>query len=197
MILLISALLPDTTVAITRAQPGWLWTVEGIIVLVLATVMVVLLGAYAFLAWKLKDAFGRIADILEKVRGDVKPVADRAAQIADHLEHAAASVDGAVSDVADTIRAANDTLKDAVATADERIRELDAIVQMARDEAEDLVVGAASTLRGVRGGIRAFRGVRRRGDGEELEDGAEERVPSPTRRTGGPRIQHEPAQDEE
>jgi len=104
----------------------------------------------------------------------------------------------AVDEVTDTIRTANETLRDAVATADERFHELDAIVQIARDEAEDLVVGTASTVRGVRGGMSAFR-HRRPPAAPQDEDGAdeEEAPPAPPRRAGGPRVRHEPARNEE
>jgi hypothetical protein len=103
----------------------------------------------------------------------------------------------AVDEVTDTIRTANDTMRDAVATADERFHELDAIVRLARDEAEDLVVGTASSVRGVRRGLSAFR---RRPPAEMPPDeDVEDDVPPPPprRRRGGPRVRRGNARTEE
>ncbi|HUO52500.1 MAG TPA: hypothetical protein VMT93_08280 [Gemmatimonadaceae bacterium] len=193
--LLTTVLIDSAAAPVMRAQPAWLWTLEAVIAVSLALLMAALLAAYLVLAWKLRSAFEKLANAVERFRADVRPVTERAAAIADHLEVAAASVRGAVEDVTDTIHGANETLRDAVATADERFRELDAIVQVARDEAEDLVVGSASALRGVRGGLSAFGRRRRRAEADA--DGAEDEAPDePPRREGGPRVRRPVAQDE-
>jgi len=198
MIVPIARLALDSATVVTRAEPGWLWGLEGTIAVIVAVLLIVLLGSYLVLAVLLKRAFDRLSAAVERFRGDVWPVTQRAAEIAEHLEEAASNVNGAVTEVTDTLRAANETLRDMVATADERFRELDAIVQVARDEAEDLVTGAASTVRGVRGGLRAFRDQRRSAPifAREAQDDPETPPPTPRRR-GGPRARRSASRDEE
>ena len=190
----------DSVTVVSRAEPGWLWGLEGIIAIIVAVLLIVLLGSYLVLAIQLRRAFERLSNAVERFRGDVLPVTQRAAEIADHLEEAASNVNDAVGDIADTLRAANDTMRDVVATAEERFRELDAIVQVARDEAEDLVTGAASTVRGVRGGIRAFRDQRRSAPAfahEAQDDPEAAPAPPARRRRGGPRIRRAAPPDDE
>jgi len=183
----------DSAIAVTRAQPGWLWTVEGTVAVIIAVLLIGLLGAIALLIWRLSRAFERIVDAVERFRTDILPVTERAASIAEHLEEAASSVKDSVEGVTDTINTANEALRDAVATADARFREFDAIVRVARDEAEDAVVGAASVIRGVRGGASAFRqrGASRRAEDEDVRE-----APAPRRR-GGPRARHQRSGDAE
>ena len=200
MILPLALAALDSVTVVSRAEPGWLWGLEGIIAVIVATLLIVLLTAHIVFAVLLKRAFDRMSAAIERFRGDVRPVTQRAAEIAEHLEEAASNVNDAVGDVADTLRTANDTMRDIVATAEERFRELDAIVQVARDEAEDLVTGAASTVRGVRGGIRAFRDQRRSAPAfaREAQDDPESPPPPPARRRrGGPRIRRGASQDDE
>lgn len=195
---LFAAALDSSAYTISRAEPAWLWSLEAGIALTIALMLVAMLAGYLILAWKLRNTFERLGDLAESFRRDLLPVTRRAAEIAEHLEGAAASVHGAVDEVTETIRSANERLRDAVETADARFHDLDAIVRLARDEAEDVVVGAASTLRGVRGGFSAFRGHRRRAAEAPVDGETEDNTPPlPPRRAGGPRIKHEPAQDGE
>lgn len=178
----------DSVTLVARAEPGWLWDVEAFVAVVVAVLLIVLLAAHVYLAILLKRAFDRLTASVERIRGDIRPVMQSATEITLNLEEAAATVNGAVLEVADTLRSANETIRDIVETADERFHELDAIVQVARDEAEDIVTGAASTVRGVRGGIRAFRDRPHRSptlahDAHDPED-----APRPPKRRGGPRI---------
>ncbi len=178
---------------VTRTEPGWLWTLEGTVAVIIAVLLIALLGAIALLIWRLSKAFERIVDAVEKFRTDILPVTEKAASIAEHLEEAASSVKDSVEGVTDTINTANEALRDAVATADARFREFDAIVRVARDEAEDAVVGAASVIRGVRGGASAFRHRRP----ATRDDDAEERDTPAPRRRGGPRARHQRSGDAE
>ena len=190
----------DSVTVVSRAEPGWLWGLEGIIAVIVAVLLIVLLTSYIVLGVMLKRAFDRMNAAVERFRADIRPVTQRAAEIAEHLEEAASNVNDAVGDVADTLRAANDTMRDVVATAEERFRELDAIVQVARDEAEDLVTGAASTVRGVRGGIRAFRDQRRSAPAfarDAQDDPEAAPAPPARRRRGGPRIRRAAPPDDE
>jgi hypothetical protein len=200
MILPVAVAALDSVTVVSRAEPGWLWGLEGFIAVVVAVLLIALLTSYLVIAVMLKRAFDRLSAAVERFRGDIYPVTQRAAEIAEHLEEAASNVNDAVGDVADTLRAANDTMRDVVETAEERFRELDAIVQVARDEAEDLVTGAASTVRGVRGGIRAFRDQRRSAPAfaREAQDDPEAAPPPPARRRrGGPRIRRAAPPDDE
>jgi len=185
------SLLQDPGVLVSRAQPAWLWTLEGTIAVLVALAVLALIAALVIVMLRLSRTFGQLTASLDKFREEIHPVTQRAAAIAGHLEGAAASVHEAVDEVTDTIHSANESLRDALATADARFHEIDAIVQLARDEAEDVVVGAASTVRGVRGGFSAFRHRAPRDD--EGDD-----APSvPPRRSGGPRRRHHRAGDTE
>jgi hypothetical protein len=184
----------DSAALVVRAEPGWLWTLEGTVAVIIAVLLIGLLGAIALLIWRLSKAFERIVDAVEKFRTDIMPVTEKAASIAEHLEEAALSVKDSVEGVTDTINTANEALRDAVATADARFREFDAIVRVARDEAEDAVVGAASVIRGVRSGASAFR--HRRAAQRDDDDEGERDVPAPRRR-GGPRTRHQRSEDAE
>jgi hypothetical protein len=186
----------DTVAALaTRAQPGWLWTVEATVAVVLVVGQLALLTALSVAIWRLSGTFRQLSAAVDRIREDVKPVTERAAALAGHLEGAASQVHEAVTEVTDTIQHANDVLRGAVETADARFHEFDAIVRVARDEAADVVVGAASVMRGVRGGVTAFRrrGAERRAAAPREED-ADEAPRLPRRRRGGPRIRR---QDEE
>jgi len=185
------ALLQDSGALVSRAEPAWLWTLEGTIAVVVALAVLVLIAALVVVMLRLSRTFGQLTASLDRFREEIHPVTERAAAIAGHLEGAAASVHDAVDEVTDTIHSANESLRDALATADARFHEIDAIVRLARDEAEDVVVGAASAVRGVRGGFSAFRHRAPRDDDED------ETPPAPPRRTGGPRLRHRRAGDTE
>lgn len=184
------ALAPDSAALVSRAQPAWLWTLEGTVVVVLGLTFLALMGALVAVLLRVSKTFGQLTASLDRFRDQLTPVTDRAAAIAGHLEGAAASVHEAVDEVTDTIHSANESLRDALATADARFHEIDAIVRLARDEAADVVVGAASTARGVRGGFSAFRDRAPR----EADDDA---APGPPRRSGGPRLRHHRGGDTE
>ncbi len=187
----------DTTQVVTRMQPGWLWTVEGLVAIIIAVMLIGLLGAVAVMAYRLSRAFDRIGDAVERFRADILPITQKTQAIAEHLEDAATKVHDAVDGVTDTIKSANETLRDAVATADARFQEFDAIVRVARDEAEEAVVGAASVIRGVRTGASVFR---RRGAARRDDDDADtEPTPRPPaeHRRGGPRARHQRSRDAE
>jgi hypothetical protein len=187
--------LDTTAVEMSRAQPGWLWTVEGTVALIVGVLLIGLLGTLAFVFWKLAKAFEEMGDAVDRVRADLRPVLESASSISGHLEEAAESVHEAVAEVTDTIHTANAALRDAVATADARFHELDAIVQVARDEAEDVVVGAASVMRGVRRGASALR--HRDRSPSVFEEDPEDVAAPPPRRKGGPRARRGGARSEE
>ena len=101
MILPLAVAALDSVTVVSRAEPGWLWGLEGIIAVIVAVLLIVLLTSYIVLGVMLKRAFDRMNAAVERFRADIRPVTQRAAEIAEHLEEAASNVNDAVGDVAD------------------------------------------------------------------------------------------------
>jgi len=178
-ILLQAAALPDTIVTKPIAAPttalGTAISVANLLVSLLLIVLVLLLVPMVLGARKAVDQFSRLLDRLTR---DLTPLVQHANTIAADVHYITASVRDEVAHVGSVIRDAGERVTGALDASEERLRELGSVLDVVQDEVEDTLVSAASTLRGARAGVAAFRNGRRgrRLRGREADDAYDEDV---------------------
>jgi uncharacterized protein YoxC len=149
---------PDTL--ITRSiveEPGVFEQVSSIARAVMTLALLVLTVALVPAAWNFRKSYKRINKLLDQVYGDIHPIMRHASTIADNVDYISTSLRVDVQQVNQTIASANQRLREAVATTERRLQEFNALLAVVQREAEDVFVSTASTVRGVRAGVSAFR----------------------------------------
>jgi hypothetical protein len=155
-----AATFPDTVVMKTvTAQRGWFETVTGIASGVMTVTVVGLTIFLAPAAWSFWRTFRKVRDLLDKVYGDVMPIARHGHNIADNLDYITTSIRSDVQQVNATIASANRRLQQAVELTEKRMNEFNALLQVVQQEAEQAFVSTAAAVRGVRTGAAAFSGL--------------------------------------
>lgn len=155
-----TATFPDTVVMKTvTAQRGWFETVTGI---ASGVMTLTLLGLAIFLApaaWSFWRTFRKVRDLLDKVYGDVMPIAHHGHNIADNLDYITTSIRSDVQQVNATIATANRRLQQAVELTENRLNEFNALLKVVQQEAEQAFVSTAAAVRGVRTGAATLGGL--------------------------------------
>jgi uncharacterized protein YoxC len=99
----------------------------------------------------------RLTRLMEHVQGEVRPIAQHAAAIADNVNYISTAVRADVQRVSDTVTAANRRVNEVIDTAEDRVRELQAVIDVVQEEAQETMISAAAAMRGMRAGAAAFR----------------------------------------
>jgi uncharacterized protein YoxC len=160
---------PDTVIMRqVPMAPGWFATMTGIAQALLTLTFLVLTAVLVPAAWNFRKSYKGVNRLLEKVYGDVAPIVRHAHTIADNLDYVTTAVRVDVQQLNQTITSANQRLLRAVKVAERRVRELEALVDVVQHEAESVFISTASTVRGVRAGVRT---LREELDGEGVIDG--------------------------
>lgn len=124
--------------------------------------MVLLLPA----VFRLRKTAAKFEKLLDHIERSVDPVTKHASRIADNLDYISTSIRADVQAIRKTLLVTTDGIRDVVDSSERRLHELGAVLRLVQEEAERAFVSTASTVRGVRAGVAAFRE-----DGERLANG--------------------------
>lgn len=125
---------------------------SAIITLALLAFVIVAVPA----AWSFRKSYKRVSELLDKIRGDVQPLAHHASAVLANLHELTDAVKRNVEMVTDTVHAGNEKVKDAMDATEQRLRDLNALMDVVQDEAERIFVATAAGVHGVRSGAARF-----------------------------------------
>lgn len=153
---LIAQGVPAGDTVVVRMSGSPLADAAAVAIIVIALFMVVLLaaGIPAFLAVRrLSETLARAAhDLSERA----EPVLERLRTISESVDYIARSLRSDVRRLNATVARFTDRLSSAADRMEERVEDLNALLDVMQGEAEDLLLDTASTVRGVREGVRAL-----------------------------------------
>ncbi len=162
--------LPDTLV--TKQLPPGVGNFDRVAQVTSWLMSLVVLVAALGLApaiWSLRKTYRKLNDLIDRVSGEVTPLARNAGVLTDDAREIVTMVKGDVRQIQQTVAAANARLLKAVKEAEARLDEFNALIEVVQEEAESAFVGTASTVHGVRTGFaQVFDNT------EEFEDGGDE-----------------------
>ena len=146
---------PRDTVLMTDAPWGLAMATDwGLLALiVLASVQAVVL---LFFVWRVDRLARQFGAITCKIAAGSEPVLERAASIADNVEHITGAVRGDVHRLTGSVRALSDRLAQASEHMETRIDEFNALLEVVQSEAEEVFLDTASAVRAVRASARAL-----------------------------------------
>jgi uncharacterized protein YoxC len=124
-------------------------------IITIALLVLVIVGVP--LLWSFRKSYKRVNDLLDRVRGDIKPLVHHASELAENLHHITDSVKSDIDAVSGTIRAGNDRVREAMDATEQRLSDLNALLDVVQREAEQIFVSTAAGVRGVRSGAARFR----------------------------------------
>jgi uncharacterized protein YoxC len=124
-----------------------------VIALALAVLSVVAIPAL----WRFRKTYRKADQLLERVYADITPIMHNANVISENVNYVTTAIREDMRKVTDTIEDANARIRQALDATEQRVRELQALLDVAQEETEDLFVDTASTVRGIRRGVEAFR----------------------------------------
>lgn len=147
------------TVLVMVAPPGIANASEWAL---LALVVLASIGAAALLAflWRLDRHGRRLTDIARQMEDRSRPLLERAAGAADHVEAISRSLRGEARHLTGSVRALSDRLRQASAHMETRIDEFNALLEVVQAEAEETFLKTAAAVRGVGAGARALERAR-------------------------------------
>jgi uncharacterized protein YoxC len=155
LLIQIQAALPDTLYTKQIVEEPGLWQkVTSVTSGVMTITVIVLTVALVPAAWNFRKSYKKTSDMLDKIYGDINPLMRHASSIADNVDYISTSIRVDIQQVSQTVAAANQRVQQAIAAAEDRINELNALLEVVQEEAESAFVITASTVRGVRKGIR-------------------------------------------
>jgi uncharacterized protein YoxC len=108
------------------------------------------------LAWSFRKSYRRVNELLDKIRGDIKPLVHHASVVAANLHHITESVKADIDTVSGTIRAGNERVREAMDATEQRLSDLNALLDVVQEEAEQIFVSTAAGVRGMRSGAARF-----------------------------------------
>lgn len=180
---LIAQGVPAGDTVVVRMSGSALADAAAVAILVIALFMVVLLAASipAFLAVR------RLSATLARASRDLseraEPVLERMRTISESVDYIARSLRSDVRRLNATVARFTDRLNSAADRMEERVEDFNALLKVMQDEAEDLFLDTASTVRGVRAGVRAL-GRRAPASRDGPPDEVPDRGPGPKLKTG-------------
>ncbi len=164
----------DTIVTISATSRGlqrWVDLMTSISSIVIALVLIVIAVSLVPAAWNSRKVYRRINKMIEDVNDRSNPLFEHARRLADNLDYVSTAVRADVERLHSTVAEAQARLLRATDLAERRVNQFNALLEVVQDEAEDLFIDTASTIRGVKAGVRAIRdeGPERMDDYEALE----------------------------
>jgi methyl-accepting chemotaxis protein len=135
---------------------NWL-ALSAIAQLVSAVAVLVVAAAVVGMGLELRSTIRSLQGAVDQAKTDLTPVANNVRQISDSVRAMSDSLRDDVDRVNETVAAVTERVHHALDVSEERLGEFNALLDVVQDEAERLFVSTASTVRGVRGGARAFR----------------------------------------
>jgi len=144
------------TVLVQLGQSGLLGA-TAVAIIVASVVLVLLLAALMVALIQTRRLIGT-ADQLSRRLGDrAEPIMERGRAIAESVEFIARSLRTDVERVSATVANLSDRLDRAADAVEQRVEDFNALLHVMQGEAEDLFLDTASTVRGVRAGMRTLR----------------------------------------
>ncbi|HEY4219651.1 MAG TPA: DUF948 domain-containing protein [Gemmatimonadaceae bacterium] len=139
------------------ADRSWIDRVTEVASALIAIALLTLTVIAVPVAFHSRRTYKRVAELLDRIHGDLAPIMKHAHTISDNVNYVTTSVRAEIHKVNTTIDEANERVQEALAATEQRMSELNALLAVVQQEAEHLFVSTASTVRGVREGAAAFR----------------------------------------
>jgi len=153
----------DTIVTVQASSTGlkyWVDLMVSISTIVIALALIAMAITVVPAAWYSRKVYGKVNDMVNRVREDFNPVMRHVSAVADNVDYVTTSLRNDVEHLNATVASANQRVNRVAAMAEQRVAELNALLQVVQEEAENLFIDTASTVRGVRVGADAFRRFR-------------------------------------
>lgn len=150
---------PDTIVTISATSEGlqrWVDLMTSISSIVIALVLIVIAVSLVPAAWNSRKVYRRINKAIEDITDRSNPLFEHARHVADNLDYVSTAVRADVERLQSTVADAQNRLLRAADLAEQRVNQFNALLEVVQDEAEDLFIDTASTIRGVKAGVRAI-----------------------------------------
>lgn len=149
----------DTVVTVAATSTGlqrWVDLMTSIASIVIALVLIVIAVSLVPAAWNSRKVYRRINKAIEQVNDRCDPLIGHAHRAADNVEYITAAVRADVERLQTTVAEAQTRLLRAADLAERRINEFNALLEVVQEEAEGMFIDTASTIRGVKAGVRAI-----------------------------------------
>lgn len=204
-------ILPDAIVTTQVAlSTGPLGTVSALANVLMAIAVIVFVAILIPAAVSLRRATEKASRLIDKLSGELSPIATRVNRISDNVDSITTTVRANVDEVSRTVRYVAERTRLGVEGVEQRVGELNALLSIAQNELEHAVVSTAATLHGVQAGVAALgeassartRRARRESDArdhdEELEHDHRDETRNPERvARPRPKVRRAPSPGEE
>lgn len=147
----------DTVVTISASPTGlqrWVDLMTSISSIVIALVLIVIAISLVPAAWNSRKIYQRINNVMEQFGERSNPLLEHARNVADNVDYVSSAVRADVERLQATVAEAQTRLLRAADQAERRVNEFNALLEVVQEEAEELFIDTASTLRGVKAGVR-------------------------------------------
>jgi cytochrome c556 len=124
--------------------------------IIIALAIVVLVLVAIPMAVELRRLQRRVYQLLERTSDDIAGIVRNVNRVSENVQAVSAALRD-VDKLDAALHDANERVQRALSATEEQLGEFNALITVAREEAEDLFLNAASTVRGVQRGARAFR----------------------------------------
>lgn len=152
--------LPDTIVTKQVAlSSGPLGTVAALANVLVAIAVIVLAAILVPAAVSLRRASDKASRLIDKLSGELSPIATRANRISDSVDSITKTVRADVEELSRTVKYVSERTRLGVEGVEQRVGELNTLISIAQNELEDAVVSTAATLHGVQAGVAALGGA--------------------------------------
>ncbi|HKV51965.1 MAG TPA: DUF948 domain-containing protein [Gemmatimonadaceae bacterium] len=171
--------LPDTIVATQVAlSTGLLGTVSELANVLMAIAVIVFIAILTPAAVRLRRATDKASRLIDKLSGELSPIATRTNRISENVDSITTTVRGNVEELSRTVRYVAERTRLGVEGVEQRVGELNTLISIAQNELEHAVVSTAATLHGVQAGVAALgeaspsrtRRVRRTSDARDHDE---------------------------
>lgn len=203
--------LPDTIVTKQVASStGPLGAAAAVANVVMAIAVIVLVAILIPAAVSLRRATDKASRLIDKLSGELSPIATRVNRISEHVDSITSTVRANVDELGRTVQYVAERTRLGVEGVEQRVGELNTLISIAQNELEHAVVSTAATLHGVQAGVAALgeapssrtRRVRHHRDGhdhdEELDHDHRDETRNPERAARPrPKVRRAPSPGEE
>jgi len=163
--LLLQQSLPDTIVArMIAPEAGTFERITSVASGLTSIVVLILVLVLIFAVLSLRKTQNRLNGLIDRLHGDIGPIAKHAGGVADDVHYISTTVRTDVQRVSRTVNSANVRMQNAIRATEEKMHELHSLLDVAQEEAQDIFVRSASTARGVRAGLESFGEARQQDD---------------------------------
>lgn len=149
----------DTVVTLSGSSTGlqrWVDLMTSISSIVIALVLIVIAVSLVPAAWNSRKVYRRINKAIEDINDRSSPLFEHARNVVNNLDYVSTAVRADVERLQSTVADAQTRLLRATDLAEQRVNQFNALLEVVQDEAEDLFIDTASTIRGVKAGVRAI-----------------------------------------